>query len=64
MVSMVVSSVVDHGFHPRSSQTKDFVICICCFCAKHNIKKDKDWLAWNRDNVEPHVYCCFSELAL
>jgi hypothetical protein len=39
MVRMVVLSVVDLGFHPRSSQTNDFEIRICCFCAKHNIKK-------------------------
>ena len=28
MISMLVSSVVDRGFEPRSGQTKDYKICI------------------------------------
>jgi hypothetical protein len=35
MVSLLVSSAVDHGFEPRSGQTKDYQIGICCFSAKH-----------------------------
>jgi hypothetical protein len=35
MVSVLASSVVDHGFEPRSGQTKDYEIGICCFYAKH-----------------------------
>ena len=31
MVSVLASSVVDHGFEPRSDQTKDFKISICWF---------------------------------
>ena len=33
MVSVLASSVIDRGFEPRSGQTKDYEICICCFCA-------------------------------
>jgi hypothetical protein len=53
MVSLLVLSSVDHGFDPRSSQTKDFEIGICCFSAKHTAvrRTSKDWLAQNQDNV-------------
>ena len=50
MVIVLASSVVDRGFRSRSGQTKDYQIGICCFSAKHRIKK-KDWLARNRGNV-------------
>jgi hypothetical protein len=61
MVSVLASSVVDHGFKPWSGQTKDYKIGICCFSAKHAAlrRKSKDWLAWNQDNVSRvgrHVY--------
>ena len=53
MVSVLTSSAVDRGFEPRSGQTKDYEIDICCFSAKHTAlrRKSKDWLARNRDNV-------------
>jgi hypothetical protein len=53
MVSVLASSVVDNGFEPWSSQTKDYKIGICCFSAKHAAlrRKSKDWLARNQDNV-------------
>ena len=53
MVSVLASSVVDCGFDPRSGQTKDFKIGICCFSAKHAAlrRKSKDWLARNQNNV-------------
>ena len=35
MVSVLASSAVDCGFEPRSGQTKDYEICICCFSDKH-----------------------------
>ena len=37
VVRVLVSSVVDRGFEPRSDQTKDYKIdtCICCISAKH-----------------------------
>jgi hypothetical protein len=53
MVSMLASSTVDRGFEPRSGQTKDYKIGICCFTAKYAAlrRKSKDWLARNQDNV-------------
>jgi hypothetical protein len=71
MVSVLVSSVVDCGFEPRSGQTKDTKIGICCFSPMHAAlrRKNKDWLARNQDNVLSGATClsadcCFSELAL
>ena len=53
MVSLLASSAVDRGFDPRSGQTKDYKIGICCFSAKHAAlrRKSKDWLARNQNNV-------------
>jgi hypothetical protein len=34
MVSVLASSEVDLGLEPRSDQTKDYTIGICCFSAK------------------------------
>jgi hypothetical protein len=45
MVSVLASSAVDRGFEPRSGQTKDYKIGICCFSYKHAAfrRKSKDW---------------------
>jgi hypothetical protein len=53
MVSMLLTSVVDHGFEPRSGQTKHCKIGICCFSAKHVAlrRKSKHRLARNQENV-------------
>jgi hypothetical protein len=53
MVSVLVSSEVDRGFKPRSGQTKNYKIGISCFSAKPAalIRKGKDWLTWDQDNV-------------
>jgi hypothetical protein len=53
VVSVLASREVDRGFDPRSGQTKDCKIGICCFSAKHVAlrRKSKDWLARNQDNV-------------
>ena len=53
MVSVLTPSAVDRGFEPRSGQTKDYKIGICCFSAKHASlrRKSKDWLARNQNNV-------------
>ena len=70
MVRVLASSAVDRGFEPRSGQTKDYKIGICCFSAKHTAlkRKSRDWLAWNQDNVsewdDMSADCCFSELTL
>jgi hypothetical protein len=34
MASVLASNVVGRGFRPRSDQTKDYTIDICCFSAK------------------------------
>ena len=53
MVSVLASSAIDRGFDPRSGQTKDYKIGICCFSAKQAAlrRKSKDCLARNQDNV-------------
>ena len=53
MVSLLASSAVDRGFDPRSGQTKDYKIGICCFSAKHAALRSKstDWLVRIQDNV-------------
>ena len=53
MVSLLASSAVYCLLEPRSGQTKDYNIGICCFSAKHAAlrRKSKDWLAQNQDNV-------------
>jgi hypothetical protein len=53
MVSVLTVSAVNRGFEPRSGQTKDYKIGICCFFTKHATlrRKSKDWLASNQDNV-------------
>ena len=58
MVSMLALSAVDRGFKPRSGQTKDYKIGICCLSAKHAAlrRKSKDWLARNQDNVSEWGY--------
>ena len=69
MVTELPSRAVDRGFEPRSGQTKDYEIGICCFFAKHEAarSKIKDYLARNQSNVSEWVTfltadCCFSEL--
>ena len=49
IVSVFASSAVDLGFEPRSDQTKDYKIGICCFSAKHSAlkSKSKDGLTQN-----------------
>ena len=53
IVSVLASSVVDREFEPRSGQIKNYEIGICCFSAKHAalMRKRKDWVAWNQNNV-------------
>jgi len=53
IVSVFASSGVDLGFEPRSGQTKDYKIGICCFSTKHAAlrRKSKDWLTRNQNNV-------------
>ena len=53
MVSVLALSAVDLEFEPRSGHAKDYEIVICCFSAKHEalMRKSKDWLARNQNNV-------------
>jgi hypothetical protein len=53
MVNRLALSVVDRGFEPCLSQTKDYKIGICCISAKHAAlkRKSKYWFALNQDNV-------------
>jgi hypothetical protein len=69
MVSVLTSSAEDCGFEPRSGQTKDYNIGICCFSTRQAAlkRKSKDGLARNQDNMSEWgdmSICCFSELAL
>jgi hypothetical protein len=64
MVSVLAS--VDRGFGPRSGQTKDYKICICCFSAKHAALRrnnPNNVSEWSDMSIIP-TDCCFSELAL
>jgi hypothetical protein len=51
MVSVLASIAVDRGF--KVHVKPDYKIGICCFTTKHSVlrRKNKDWLAQNRDNV-------------
>ena len=53
MVSVLASSVIDCGYELRSCQTKEYKIGICCFSAQNAalMRKSKDWLARNQNNV-------------
>ena len=53
MVSVLASSAIDCRYEPRSGQTKEYKIGICCFSAKNaSLRgKSKDWLARNQNNV-------------
>jgi hypothetical protein len=53
VVSVLASSAVDRGFEPRSGQTKDYKIGICCFSAQHASlrRKSKDGLTRDQNNV-------------
>ena len=62
MVSMLASS----GFEPRSGETKDYEISICCFSAACSIKGKEQRLVESESGVGRHVYTqtCVIELAL
>ena len=46
MVSMLASTTVDRGFEPRSGQTKDYKIGICCFSAKYAVLGERAKTGW------------------
>jgi hypothetical protein len=64
------SSAIDCGFESRSGQTKDYEIGMCCFSAKHALRR-KSKTSWLGIRImcssgAPCLSadCCFSELAL
>jgi hypothetical protein len=71
MVSVLTTSAVDRGFKPRSGQTQEYKIGICCFSAKHAALGERAKTGWLRIRIMCpsgetclSVNCCFSELAL
>jgi hypothetical protein len=59
MASVLASSAIDCGYEPRSCQTKEYKIGICCFSAKNAAlrRKSKDWLASEFGNfVITHIH--------
>ena len=71
-LDMLASSALDHGFEPRSDQTKDYKIGIYYFSAKHlpalNRRAMTGWLGIGvmcpSGATSLPADCCFSELAL
>ena len=53
MVSVLASSAIDCGYEPRSGQTKEYNIGVCCFSTKNASlrRKSKDWLVRIQNNV-------------
>ena len=53
MASVLAWNATDCEFEPRSGQTKEYKIGICCYSAKHAAlkNKSKDWFAHNHDSV-------------
>ena len=71
MVSVHVSSAVDCGLEPRSGQTKEYKIAICCFSAKRSALRSKVKTGWLGIRIMCpsgatclSADCCYSELAL
>jgi hypothetical protein len=56
MVGVLASNAVDREFEPRSGQTKEYKIGICCFSAKHTSLRSK-----NKDRLN---YCMLYYLTL
>lgn len=55
VVSILALSETVREFEPRSHQTEDYDIYICCYSTKHTVlrHKRKDWLSQNQDNMSP-----------
>jgi hypothetical protein len=53
MVSLLASCEGDRGFDPRSGQTNDYTIGICCFSPTHATlrRMRKNWSSRNQNNV-------------
>ena len=57
IIILLASSVQYRGFEPRTGQTKDYKIDICCFFSTHTTlrRKSKDRLARNQDSVSQWI---------
>jgi hypothetical protein len=66
MVIVLTASAIARELEPRSGQTNDYKIGMCCFSSKHPAlrKMSKDWLAGNQDNVPKWVDMSTSGLLL
>jgi len=53
MVNVLASRVLNCGFEPWSSQTKDYKIGICYFFAEHAAlrSESEDWFARNQNTL-------------
>jgi hypothetical protein len=53
MISVFALRMVNPGFEPRSSQTKDYLSGICCFSTMYTRLRSQSegWLPSNQDNV-------------
>jgi hypothetical protein len=58
MIGLLAPSAVDRGFEPRSGQTKNYEIGICCFSTRNQSDVSEC------DDMSISLDCCFSELAL
>ena len=59
MVSVLASRAIECEFEPRSDQSKDYKISVCCLSVKHTAlrKKSKDWLVQNQDKMSKETTC-------
>ena len=53
MISVFALRMVNPGFEPRSSQTKNYLSGICCFSTMYTLLRSESevWLPTNQDNV-------------
>jgi hypothetical protein len=49
LVCVLASGAVDCGFEPRSGQTKDYKIGICCFSGKYVV-------LWRKGNASSEIF--------
>ena len=70
-MALLASSAVDRRFEPRSCQTKEYTIGICCFSAKYAALRRKAKTGWHGIRIMCQrgatclpADCCFSELAI
>jgi len=71
LVSVLASGAVDRGYESQSGQIKEYIICMCCFSAKHTSsrRKSEDGTVGIRimclnGTICLSVDCCFIVLEL